>query len=155
MRRIDEPDITAEMLENPLNDRRRLDAGDDTLAAAALAAGLGVDGEHPLGELRPAHRPIPIGDRCLAALVGSGGAGPGHDSDPIGARRCKHAMVPGKVRAGLGHQFCELRDGKSAGLPICTPEGRPTGWRKRMCTMNSSGSKITCVVPLRYGVFSA
>ncbi len=37
MRRIDGPGIAAEALENPFNDRRRLDAGNDTLAADALA----------------------------------------------------------------------------------------------------------------------
>ena len=74
MRRIDGPGITAEVLENPFNDRRRLDAGDDTQAAAALAAGLDVDGEHPLEALRPGHRPLPIGGRCLGTLSGSGGA---------------------------------------------------------------------------------
>lgn len=52
MRRIDGPGIMAEVPENPFDDRRRPDAGDDTQAAAALAAGLHVDGEHPLEALR-------------------------------------------------------------------------------------------------------
>jgi hypothetical protein len=40
MRRIDGPGITAEVLENPFNDRRRLNAGDDAQVPAALPAGL-------------------------------------------------------------------------------------------------------------------
>jgi hypothetical protein len=43
MRRIDRPGIAAEVFEDPVNDRRRLDAGDDAQPAAALAAGLDVD----------------------------------------------------------------------------------------------------------------
>jgi hypothetical protein len=53
MRRIDGPGITAEVLENPFNDRWRLDAGDDAQPAAALAAGLDINREHPLEALRP------------------------------------------------------------------------------------------------------
>jgi hypothetical protein len=49
MRRIDKLGITADVLENPFNDRRRLDAGEDpTKPAAALPESLDVDGEHPL-----------------------------------------------------------------------------------------------------------
>ena len=75
MRRTDGPGtgITAEVLENhPFDDRRRLDAGDDTQAVAPLAAGFDVDGEHPLEALRPGHRPLPAGGRCLGTLGGSG-----------------------------------------------------------------------------------
>jgi hypothetical protein len=53
MRRIDGPGITAEVLENPFNDRRCLDAGDDTQPAAALSAGLDIDREHPPEALCP------------------------------------------------------------------------------------------------------
>jgi hypothetical protein len=42
---LDEPGIAAEVLENPFDDRRRLDAGDDVQPAAAAAADLDVDGE--------------------------------------------------------------------------------------------------------------
>ncbi len=51
---IDGPGITAEMLENPFNDRWRLDAGDDAHAAAALPAGFT---EH-----------IPVRDRFAATF---------------------------------------------------------------------------------------
>lgn len=37
---------TAEVPEDPFNERRLLDAGDDAQPAAALPAGLDVDGEH-------------------------------------------------------------------------------------------------------------
>ena len=77
MRGIDRLGVTAEVLENPFNDRGRLDAGNDPQTAAALPAGLDVDGEHPPEALRPVHRPLPIGGRCLDALVGSGAAGAG------------------------------------------------------------------------------
>ena len=53
MCRIDAPGIAAKVLENPFNDRRRLDAYDDTQAAAALPAGLDIDSEHPPEALCP------------------------------------------------------------------------------------------------------
>ena len=43
MRAIDRHGLPAKVLENPLNDRRRFDAGDDAQPAVALAAGLDVD----------------------------------------------------------------------------------------------------------------
>src|SRR5690554_4742115 len=85
---IDGRCIAAEVLENPLNHGRILDAGDHPQLPAATSANLYVDGEHALEALRPGHRPLSV-------------AGP-------------------------------------ASLAI-----------------KSSGSKITCVVPSRYGVFSA
>ena len=68
MRRIVGPGFTDEALENPFHDRRRPAAGDDTQAAAALAAGLDVGGEHPLEALRPGHRPLPAGGRFPGTL---------------------------------------------------------------------------------------
>lgn len=41
----------AEMIQNPLDDRGFLDAGDHPQRPAALAAGLNVDGEYPLAAL--------------------------------------------------------------------------------------------------------
>ncbi len=49
---IDGLGVATEMLENPFNDCRRLDTGDDPQAAAALPAGLDINGEHPLEALR-------------------------------------------------------------------------------------------------------
>jgi hypothetical protein len=43
MRRIDRHDLPAKVLENPLDHRRLLDAGNDAQPAAALSAGLDVD----------------------------------------------------------------------------------------------------------------
>ena len=53
MRRIDAAGITAEVLENPLDDCGLLNAGDDTQVPTALPAGLNVDGEYPLEALCP------------------------------------------------------------------------------------------------------
>ena len=44
MRRIDGLRRMAEMLQNPLDDGGFLDAGDDAQAAAALLAGLDING---------------------------------------------------------------------------------------------------------------
>jgi hypothetical protein len=51
MCRIDGPGITAKVLENPIDDRRRLDAGDDAQPTAALPAGLDVNGKDALEAL--------------------------------------------------------------------------------------------------------
>jgi hypothetical protein len=75
VRGIDGPGITAKVRENPLDHRRLLDAGDDAQPAAALPAGLDVDGEHPLEALRPGHPLLPIDGRCLATLSDSACAG--------------------------------------------------------------------------------
>jgi len=48
MRRVDGGGVAAEVLENPRDDRWRLDAGDDPQAAAALPTGLDVDGKDAL-----------------------------------------------------------------------------------------------------------
>ena len=53
MRRIDGLRRMAEMLQNPLDDGGFLDAGDDAQAAAALLAGLDINGEYPLEALCP------------------------------------------------------------------------------------------------------
>ena len=100
--------MTAEVLENPLNDRRRLDAGDDAQSTAALPAGLDIDREHPLEALRPRHPRMPIDGRWLATLGNS--ACPGHDPGPLGARRREHAMVPSQVGAGCWYQRSESRN---------------------------------------------
>jgi hypothetical protein len=51
--RIDGAGGTAEVPEDQLNERRWFDAGDDAQPAAALPAGLDVDGERALEALRP------------------------------------------------------------------------------------------------------
>jgi hypothetical protein len=111
-----------------------------------------VDGEYPLEALCPAHRPLPIGGRCLASLSDS--ACPGHNLCPVRARRCEHAVVPGQVRAGFWHQRDEARNkvlglDKIAGSDFGQPKAGPKGGGQ------DARSNITCVVPSRYGVFSA
>jgi len=52
MRRIDELRSVAEVFQNPLNHCGFLDAGDHPQLPATAAAGLDVNGEHPLEALR-------------------------------------------------------------------------------------------------------
>ena len=75
MRRIDRHGLPAKVLENPLNDRRRFDAGNDTQPAAALPAGLDVYDEYALEALGPGHPPLPTGDRCCGTFGDGGSAG--------------------------------------------------------------------------------
>jgi len=70
--RIDGRCIPAEVLKNPRDHRRILDAGDDPQLPAVASADLGVDGEHPLEALRPGQEPLPGGGRWLAARPGCG-----------------------------------------------------------------------------------
>ena len=86
MRRIDRHGLPAKVLENPLDDRRRFDAGDDAQPAAALAAGLNVDGEHPLEALGPGHPPLPTCDRCFGTFSDGRTAGGGHNLCPVRGR---------------------------------------------------------------------
>lgn len=58
---IERGDVGAEMHNNPLDDRRILDAGDDAQPPAAAPAALNVDREHALETLRPRQRPLPLG----------------------------------------------------------------------------------------------
>jgi len=99
MRRIDGLGVPAEVRENPLDRCGLLDAGDDPQPAAAVPAGLDVDGEYPLEALRPCQGPLLVGDGCLALTAGSG-----HNSGPIRARRREHAVVAHLMRAGLRHE---------------------------------------------------
>ena len=75
MRRIDGAGRTAEVPEDPLNERRLLDAGDDAQLAAALPAGVEVDGEHALEALRPGEAPLAVGGRCRPVRAGRVGSG--------------------------------------------------------------------------------
>jgi hypothetical protein len=152
MRRINGLRSVAEMVQNPLDDCGFLDTGDHPQRPAALPAGLDINGEYALEALCPAHRPLPIGGRCLATLSDS--ACPGHDPCPVAARRCEHAVVPGQVRAGFWHQRDESRNkvlglDKIAGSDFGQPKAGPKGGGQ------DARSNITCVVPSRYGVFSA
>jgi hypothetical protein len=78
----------AQVREDPVNDGRGLDAGDDAQPAAALPAGLFVECEHALDALGPGEVTLAVGGGCRPVLAGragsaeSGGAGPGHDPRP-------------------------------------------------------------------------
>ena len=97
--------IASEVRQYPFNDGRILDAGDDLELPAAAPAGLDVDREHPFEPLCPGQRPLPVGVRWLAALLGLGAndaTGPGHNPGPIRARRREHTTVAGQVRSAYG-----------------------------------------------------
>jgi hypothetical protein len=109
MRRIDRLGVAAEVLEYPIDHRRRLDARDHPQPPAAAAADLNVDGK----ALRPGQTPSPVAGQWFAALpglVGSASASSAHDPRPIRARRREHAVIAGQVRSGLRHQRREPRD---------------------------------------------
>jgi hypothetical protein len=153
--RIDGAGRTAEVPEDPLHERRLLDAGDDAQLAAAVPAGVighipvpdrfaaafgranrqscrlvDVDGEHALEALRPGAAPLAVGGRCRpvrAGRVGRGGAG---------TIRARSGL------AGANTPWDRVRWARGLG----------TSAARR--AMKSSGSKITCVVPSRSGVFS-
>ena len=103
--------------------------------APAGRAGLDVDRENSLQALRPGHRGAAFG-RCPLLRIRSRGwlASPA----PLG--RChpravlavgrKHTVESGQIHQRFGHQ--SYQGG-----------------------MKSRGSKMTCVVPSRYGVFSS
>ena len=155
MRRIDRLRSVAEMVQNPLNHCGFLDAGNDAQAAAALLAGLDVNGEHPLEALCPAHRPLPIGGRCLATLSDS--ACPGHNLCPVRARRCEHAMVPGQVRAGFWHQRDEARNkvlgldkiaGSDFGQPKAGPKGGGQDARSKIPDTGEICGLVCCASPV-------
>jgi hypothetical protein len=61
MRRIGRLGVAAEVLENPVDQRRRLDARDHPQPPAAAAADLNVDGKDTLEALRPGPTPSPVG----------------------------------------------------------------------------------------------
>jgi len=66
-----------------------------------------VEGEPALEVLRPGEVRRAVDGRCRpvrAGWVGRAGVRPGHDPEPLGARRREHAVVSRHVGAGLGHQ---------------------------------------------------
>ena len=65
LRRIGGFRSVAEVLQNPLNHRGFLDAGDHPQLPATSATGLNVNGEHPLAALRQ------VRDRCRSTADGS------------------------------------------------------------------------------------
>jgi hypothetical protein len=121
--------------EDLLDHRRIFDAGDDFHRATAFLAGLDVDIENALEALRPGHRGPPSGG-CwrffgFPGLVAPAPPGRG-DHGAMPAVRGEHAMEAGEVDLGSGHQ----------GRQPCHEIQR------------IKDTKMTCVVPSRYGVFS-
>jgi hypothetical protein len=76
------PGGATQVLENPLDYRRFLDARDDPQPPAATPADLDVDGEHPFEALCPRQRPLAVGGRGLAAHLGLVG------SDDVKVEKC-------------------------------------------------------------------
>jgi hypothetical protein len=75
MRRILGAGLTVRVPEDAVDDHWLLNAGDDAQPAAALPAGLDIDGEHPLGALRAGEAPLTVGGRWRTALAGLSGSG--------------------------------------------------------------------------------
>jgi len=98
VRRIDGAGRTAEVPEDAGNDRRLLDAGDDALPAAAVVAGVKVDGEHALEALRPGEVPRAVSPVVLSdGSVGWFGLGPisvlpAHQGRGIGSRLMREVL---------------------------------------------------------------
>jgi len=110
---IDGRCIAAEVLKNPLNHGRILDAGDHPQLPATAPTDLDVDRVYAFEPLRPGEAPSPIAGRCLTALVvvaSSSDPGLGHDPGPIRTRRRKHTVIADQVRVGLWHQRGEPGD---------------------------------------------
>jgi len=121
--------------EDLLDDLGILDARNDPHCSAADRTGLDVDAENPLEALRPSHRGATF---RLCRRLRIRGRGTLTAPAPLGRRhpravfavRCKHPMKASEVDPRLG-------------LPEAASRA-----------MKSSGSKMTWVVPSRYGVFS-
>jgi hypothetical protein len=59
--RIDRLGIVTQVLKNPLDHGRLLDARDHPQLPAAAPAGLDIDGKDTLEALRPSEGPLPVG----------------------------------------------------------------------------------------------
>jgi len=143
-----------------LFDHHRLfNAGGDLNVAAAVLAGLDVDIEYALQALRPGHRCSAF-DRCWAVrrmcrtgLVALTALGRRH----LCAMRAvggKHAVESSQINPRLRHQRDE--SGDEVLRASCPPPFGPAcGGSTSLQAMLSIGSKMTCVVPSRYGVLSS
>jgi hypothetical protein len=60
MRRVDRSAVATQVLKNPLNDLRVLDAGDHPQSPAAAPAYLDIDGKDALEALRPGQGVLPV-----------------------------------------------------------------------------------------------
>jgi len=121
--------------EDLLDDARILNARDDALPAAAGRTGLDVDPENPLEALRL---------RLIAARRSAGALSSG---SAVVARRPPLPRLAGVTRARY-----LLFGAKTPWKRVRLTRGLGTKAASR--AMKSSGSKITYVVPSRYGVFN-
>ena len=115
-----------------LDHYRVFNAGDDFHGAAAAAAGLDVDIENTLEPLRPCHRRSPLCWCC---------------------RFISHPDLVALPRfAGVTNARCRLLGANTPWKRVRLTLGFGTG--AASLAMKSNGSKMTCVVPSRYGVLS-
>ena len=113
MRLIEALAIAAKVLKNPLDQHRIFEARGHAQRPVEAPAEFDVDCKDALESLRPRQSPLPVGGRWLAALlglIGSGGAGSGHDPGPIRARRGEQAMI---LRQGGGEAYPQTLAGSN------------------------------------------
>ena len=156
--------LPVEVVEDPLDHRRVLDAGDDPDLSTTGRTGLDVDVEDPLQALRPEPAPDLIrGHRCAAfggrlwlirslglpALTSLGG---GHQGAVFAVGR-KDAVEAGEVDSRLWYQGCQSGDEVQR---LTKSPGAILNSRRlaRRVEGRMPGIKMTWVVPSRYGVFS-
>jgi len=97
------------MVQNPFDDCRVLDAGDDLDGAAALLAGFDVDLEYPFKTLRPGHGGAALGGSF--SFVGRAFAAPGgRHLRTVFAVGGKHAVEASEVYPRFGHQGGQAGD---------------------------------------------
>jgi hypothetical protein len=118
MRWIDGLRSVAEMFQNPLDYCGFLDAGDDAQPTAALAAGLDVDGEHPLEAL------------CLRLIARCRSVGDGSPRLLVAAVR---SMKISSASGGTSDQFSVMYSAKSG--PTTLPKAE---------LMVNDGYEIVC-----------
>lgn len=102
---------------------------------AAGLTGLDVNIEHPLEPLRPGRRGAALGWRWLLSFI------------------VAWHLLPLPRFAGVTRARCLLLGANTSWKRMRLTRGLRTKAASR--AMKSSGSKITCVVPSRYGVFSS
>ena len=102
--------LEPQVLQDPLDHLRILDAGDDPHPSAAALALLDLDREHPLQALRPAHpcrrrRPTLLGSSpALARLIAGFIAAPRHDPCAPAMMRSEDPVKACEVHSGSRHQ---------------------------------------------------
>ena len=102
-------DLFLQVSEDPLDQHRVFDAGNDFYGAAAFATGLDVDAKYTLQSLRPGHRCPAFRGRLILFVNGDFGfvafAPPRrrYQCTVLAVRR-EHAVKSGQIDAGPRHQ---------------------------------------------------